>query len=252
MATSLPVGKPAIPRPPDASSGVGQAIDNIRARFVALEAALAALTASTSNAEATLAAAIASLRRQIAQILQAIALLEQQGGGSGGSVVTRTFSAGESMDSGVAVWISGDGVVSMIDPDDPLACSGFVGITASSAAEGDDVEVRIPGGVVELDGASFTAGEPVYAAYGALTQTPSGNPLPVGVAIDSTLLAVTAGTTALTAFGFDPAREDYMPASVALVREAVQGGGILPVVTGDVPPVFVYLDDGSLVYTEVE
>jgi hypothetical protein len=29
------------------------------------------------------------------------------------------------------------------------------------------------------------------------------------------------------------------------------GGGILPVVTGDVPPVFVYLEDGSLVYTEV-
>lgn len=28
-------------------------------------------------------------------------------------------------------------------------------------------------------------------------------------------------------------------------------GGILPVVTGEVPPVFVYLDDGSLVYAEV-
>jgi len=27
--------------------------------------------------------------------------------------------------------------------------------------------------------------------------------------------------------------------------------GILPVVTGEVPPVFVYLDDGSLVYTEI-
>jgi len=27
--------------------------------------------------------------------------------------------------------------------------------------------------------------------------------------------------------------------------------GILPVVTGEVPPVFVYIDDGSLVYTEI-
>lgn len=29
------------------------------------------------------------------------------------------------------------------------------------------------------------------------------------------------------------------------------GGGILPVVTGEVPPVLVYLEDGSLVYAEV-
>ncbi len=33
---------------------------------------------------------------------------------------------------------------------------------------------------------------------------------------------------------------------------SIGGGGILPVVTGEVPPVFVYLDDGSLVYTTVE
>ncbi|MEE4110773.1 MAG: collagen-like protein [Halieaceae bacterium] len=29
------------------------------------------------------------------------------------------------------------------------------------------------------------------------------------------------------------------------------GGGVLPVVTGEVPPVFVYADDGSLIYTEI-
>lgn len=29
-------------------------------------------------------------------------------------------------------------------------------------------------------------------------------------------------------------------------------GGVLPVVTGDVPPIFVYLEDGALVYAPVE
>lgn len=30
------------------------------------------------------------------------------------------------------------------------------------------------------------------------------------------------------------------------------GGGVLPVVTGEVPPVLVYFDDGSLMYSEIE
>lgn len=33
---------------------------------------------------------------------------------------------------------------------------------------------------------------------------------------------------------------------------AATAGGVLPVVTGEVPPVLVYLDDGSLVYLPVE
>jgi hypothetical protein len=32
----------------------------------------------------------------------------------------------------------------------------------------------------------------------------------------------------------------------------IGGGAVLPVVTGEVPPVLVYLDDGSLVYSELE
>ena len=38
-----------------------------------------------------------------------------------------------------------------------------------------------------------------------------------------------------------------------VVASSSTGGGVyLPVVTGDVPPVFVYLEDGSLVYARIE
>jgi hypothetical protein len=38
----------------------------------------------------------------------------------------------------------------------------------------------------------------------------------------------------------------------AVTAEDLPGaGGVLPVVTGEVPPVFVYADDGSLIYTEI-
>jgi hypothetical protein len=41
----------------------------------------------------------------------------------------------------------------------------------------------------------------------------------------------------------------YVPEAPA---PSPSSGGILPLVTGEVPPVFVYLDDGSLVYGAVE
>lgn len=284
MATSPLSGRPAIARTADAPVGVGQAIDNIRERFARAEAVVNALAASTSAQDQALAAQITALRAQVRSILESLALLEPDAGG-GEAVLTRTFSAAEAMSAGAPVWISGQGLVSLIDPADPVSCSGFAGITVGSAAVGGDVDVRMPGSIIEIDGAAFTAGAPIYAALDGVTQAPTGNPLPVGVALDSTFMAVAAGTTALAALGFS-AGEDDMPASVGLVRAAVLlaelidtssspgpadgdvltwiassgryeprlssgEGGILPVVNGEVPPVLVYLDDGSLVYTRI-
>lgn len=42
-------------------------------------------------------------------------------------------------------------------------------------------------------------------------------------------------------------QNQYVPAPSAAVA-----GGVLPVVTGDVPPILVYLEDGALLYAPVE
>lgn len=46
---------------------------------------------------------------------------------------------------------------------------------------------------------------------------------------------------------WDAEQNQYVPQAPASVA-----GGVLPVVTGEVPPVLVYLEDGALVYAPVE
>ena len=45
---------------------------------------------------------------------------------------------------------------------------------------------------------------------------------------------------------------DYDDSLGTLTIASTSSGGVLPVVTGEVPPVLVYFDDGSLMYSEIE
>ncbi len=222
----MPLGRPDIRAPNTLQlQGVQQTINNIRERFAGLEAFVTQLQSGSGIGLANTSQSIRSLQIQIDNLRARIEALEA----AAGAGVTRIYRSGEAIDLGAPVWVSDEGVVSNIDPDAPLASSGYLGIAAQTVVAGADIPVRLPGGVVLIPGSSFTTGMPLYAALGGVTHTPAGETIPVGVAISATEMSV--------GYGF-------------LIDDS--GGGILPVVTGEVPPVLVYLDDGSLVWTTVE
>lgn len=70
-----------------------------------------------------------------------------------------------------------------------------------------------------------------------------------GVAANPVIGLATTGVTPGTYTNADIEVDEF--GRVVTAASGSGSGGILPVVTGEVPPVFVYLDDGSLVYTEV-
>lgn len=72
--------------------------------------------------------------------------------------------------------------------------------------------------------------------------TDSNNPV---VSVESSIISgASAGSTAV-----QPG--DNVSELVNDAGYITSGGGVLPVVTGEVPPVLVYFDDGSLLHSEV-
>lgn len=246
----MPLGQPSISTPRALQlQAIQQSIDNIRERFSAAEAAVSALQTSTGAAAQASVAGLAVLRRQLTQLDARVTALEQAASGGGGAL--EVLQTTDALDIGSPVWLSADGTVSALDPDDPLAAAGFYGLSTQVGAVGDDVQIR-RSGILEIPGAAFTPGRQLYAAVDGVTHEPVGNALPVGIAASTTAVSVTPGTLALVIPGMYGMGDDYLPVSYALFRSAVGAGGVLPVVTGEVPPVLLYLDDGSLVYSGVE
>ncbi len=285
----MALGKPAFQTPKQLDARALQAwqqvVDNIRERLRVIEAGVTTNTAAIATGDASLSAATASLQRQIEELAAAIRMLQNAiADGGEDSVLFVTLTAGEAMDAGAPVWVSAPQQASRIDPDDPDQRSAFFGIAAESAgAAGDPVLIALPGATVSLPGSSFTPGRALYAQLGGVTHDPAGDALPVGVACDAETIGVGSGTVALVDPSGD-AGDAYLPVTYLLAAAAISlaelfdqgtplpadgdtwvydaaigkfragqaGGGILPVVTGEVPPVLVYNDDGSLVYTEIE
>lgn len=242
----MALGRPSITTPAAMQlQAVQQTIANIRERFAGLEAFVLQLQSGAGTALNLQSASIRSLQFQIDQLRARIDAIESA---DDGDQLTVTFLSGEAIDVGAPVWVSNDGVVSNIDPDAVLASSGFFGIAAQTVVAGVAIPVRLPGGVVTIPGSTFTTGRPLYAQLGGVTHFPAGNSLPVGVAIGADQMSVGYGFNVLGDETFDPTGQDDMAMAYGL-RGA--GGGILPVVTGEVPPVLVYLPDGNLVYVEV-
>jgi hypothetical protein len=241
----MPLGRPAIPTPARLDlTRVQQVIENIRERFRVTDEAILALQGGAAVAARLALTLERSLQNQIDELLRRIRALEA----AGQSQFSVVFQAGEDIETGAPLYVSADGIVSRSDPDD-LANTGYLGIATDNAAEGDSIIVRLPGGVVEVPTASFTVGRPLYGQLGGMTHSPAGNSLPVGIALSSTVMAVGYGFNVLGDEDFDPTGQDDMAVTRGL---AGSGGGVLPVVTGEVPPVLVYLPDGNLVYVEID
>lgn len=247
----MALGKPAIVTPNGPPSDARtlrlwqQAVDNIRERFAAAEAAIVAVQNATTAAVLAASSSSATFRTELADLVRRLNALSSSG------TFTAILTAAEDITAGAPVWSSADGSVSQLDPDSLAASAGYFAIAAQGASAGDDVEVRLPGGVVNLPGSTFTTGRPLYATLGGMTHTPTGNSFPVGLAIGAEDVAVGHGFNVLGDAAFDLAGQDYMAITRALAAATGGAGGVLPVVTGEVPPVLVYLDDGSLVYSGV-
>lgn len=245
----MPLGRPAIPNLATLQlQRLQQVVNNIRERFGASDAAILALQQGLTGGLSSATATTRSLQVQIDQLRTRVAALEAVTP----DALSASFMSAEAISQGAPVWVSDAGAVSLIDPDSVLASSGFFGIAATTVVSaGLAVQVRLPGGVVEIPGSSFTVGRPLYAQLDGVTHFPAGNSLPVGVAISATEMAVGYGFNVLGDAAFDPLGQDDMALTYGLAQQSGVGG-VLPVVTGEVPPVLVYLDDGSLVYSPLE
>lgn len=171
------VGFPAINLPHGADRAVLAAIDAIRQRLTALEAAV-------STATKTSQASITALQTSVSSI---------SSGSSSSTSSTTSYKAGVAITSGQAVYESSSGYVSVADPTILSQSYAIIGIAQSSVAAGAAVTVATQGQVANVPGSSFAPSYPVFCGpAGALTQTPvNGYPaLQVGVALSATAVEV--------------------------------------------------------------
>jgi hypothetical protein len=241
----MALGRPAIPNLAKLELlRLQQIVNNIRERFGATDAAINDLADSDTASSLARDREITNLQSQIDELRQLIEDIDTS------NTHTITLTAAEDIaDAGIPLFVSADGEASQTDPD-ALALQGYVGISVAGASQGDPIEVRLPGGVVLVESASYTTGRPLYAQLGGTTHFPAGNSLPVGIAISATEISVGYGFNVLGDDTFDPTGQDDMAVTKGLAGDGT--GGVLPVVTGEIlnaQPVFVYLDDGSLVYS---
>ncbi len=215
----MALGKPSINAPTALQlPALQQTVANIRERFAATDAVIAGLQrAGQQTGNQGGSADLTALSRTIANLSGRVTTLENRSSGSGD---TQSYLAGEALVQGEAVWLSGEGTVSPMDPDDPLAAAGFVGITTAGVAGGGQATVARRG-LVDIPGAAFTLGRALYAVAGGVSHTPAGNALPVGVAVTATRMSVAGGTLALTVPGVDLAGEPFLPVTYGLAADAI-------------------------------
>ncbi len=216
----MALGQPSINTPSSLQLvSLQQTIANIRERFRATDTVIASLQGTASQTTQQGASDLTALRRTIATLTGRVTALEDSSSGTGGGD-TQSYLAAEAIVQGAPVWLSGNGEVSNIDPDEPLAAAGFIGIAAAGVAAGGQVIVARRG-LVDIPGAAFTPGRALYAEAGGVTHEPAGNALPVGVAVTATRMSVAGGTLALTVPGIDFAGEPFLPVTYALAANAI-------------------------------
>ena len=251
----MALGKPSITTPRSLTlQAIQQAIQNISERFRQTDDVISQLAATGNASVNSVTATSLELRALIAALAIRVAALEAAGGAGGSAEITLTSTA--ALRSGDPVrYVAGD-QCAPIDPDDLTMCAAFIGVSSADVSVGAQVAIKVIGEAF-VNGAAFDVGFPVYASSGGgVTQDPAGNALMVGVATSVNKIGVggTSGTVALrtpTMLSGASARDDYLPVTYALAKQLASASAALPVVTGEVPPVLVYLDDGSLVYVGV-
>jgi hypothetical protein len=216
MAT---LGKPPIttPRQLDLKQ-LAAVVGNIRQRFEALEAILNA-TSLQAGQSSVLAgqsnATISNLQRQISALQSTV---DDLGAGSD----LETLRADTSIDIFAAVYPSTDGGVSQVSPGDPVAIYAVSGIATAAAVAGSSVTIR-KRGVLQVSGAVYEPGGPVYVGLDGLTQVPDylNVAIPIGVAVSADEVDINPGWPALQYPGVYSGYEFFLPATWGLVRDAV-------------------------------
>lgn len=217
----MALGKPNIDTPRALELRViAQAIGNIRQRIEAIEGQTS--TTAAQAGETTLRAgqqniSISALRAQI------VALAAQVSALAATDTELETFRAGSAIAIGTAVYPSDDGVVSQVDPGDPLKIYAVLGVATQTVVEGANVVVR-KAGVMQIPDAVFEAGGPVYVGVAGLTQFPDyiNLAIPVGVATSTDEMDVRPGwPPALQYPGVYSEYETFLPPTWGLVRDAV-------------------------------
>lgn len=193
------------------------AVGNIRQRIEVLDQT-SATAATTQEGQAaalrTINAALSALSRQARSLQAQVDALA----GRGFQLVAAGAIPGYR-----AVASAGDGFAKVFNPRDPLLSFAPIGISTQEAASGGAVRVHTYG-VLFIPTATFDAGQAVYVSEdGVLTQSPVYESVTVfmGVAVDATSMWVQPGISTLVYEGFNPGFEDFMPASLALVKHLV-------------------------------
>lgn len=223
------VRRPAIPTPRGLDlRAVQDAVSAARQRIEAIEGAVNTLQ-TTTGASGT-AASIATLTAQVAQLTR---LVNTAVAAAGTRAVFRADTAVEALH---AVYVTSDGGVSQVDLGDPTAVYAPAGVAVIGAAATAQVTVQLAG-YLEVPGAVFESGGPVFAGADGLTQQPSytGLVLPLGVAVGTDAMWVAPGWPAVQAPGVYSDYEPFLPVTLGLVREVLdlvngllmQGDGIV-------------------------
>jgi hypothetical protein len=210
-------GKPSIDDSRIGDRKAQLAIQNIRERIEQVEAALNLVqsqAATSSNSGAQTIAVLTSLQAQITALKASVAALT-----IGPDV---TFTASTPIAIGDAVYSSGPTTVAVVDPTDPFAAFGVVGLATTAGAVGGNVVVRRFGTLL-IGGTAFDVGRAVYAAPGGgLTQAPpsyASVAIPVAVANGVSSVYIQPGWAALLAESFDPGFDEFLPVTLARMRD---------------------------------
>lgn len=240
----MSLGKPAIAvlRSVDLREVQG-VVNAIRGRLLAIETQLTSTTdvaavAATSNDQVN--ATVNALRAEVARLTALVNALA-----AATSIVS--FRADAAVSQFDPVWLSSDGGVSPVDPANPEAIFGVIGI-ATANASGGTVSVQLSGSIT-IPGAVFVPGGPVFAGLDGFTQIPSyiGVVIPIGVATGISSVGIAPSWPALLSPSIYSTYEQFLPATYALVRNAVELiDGLLTQPDG-----LVVLSGGNLITREI-
>jgi len=216
----MALGKPPISTPRTLELRVvAQAVENIRQRIEAIEGVSA--TTAAQAGETTLRAgqqniSISALRAQLVALAARVDAL------TAADPELETYRAGSAITIDTAVYPTDDGVVAQVDPSDPVKVYAVLGVATQTVVEGASIVVR-KAGVMQIIGAVFEPGGPVYVGVDGLTQFPDyiNLAIPVGVATSTDEIDVRPGWPALQHPGVYSEYETFLPATWGLVRDAV-------------------------------
>lgn len=191
---------------------VNGAIDNIRRRLEAIEAALGQteLVAQVAANQSTLQ--VSNLASQINSLDQRVTALENAIDLDIGS-----YTAGETILAGQGVVGISSSTIGVADPSDPTRMFGLIGVALDNGSAGAAIRVQRRGVYTVQGSPAYATGRAVYIGDSSFTQTPDyeATALPIGVAVSASQVFILPDWPAVLypAFssGFADEYQRYLP-----------------------------------------